>query len=71
MARICPKTDSAELHSVPTKSVKTQTEMETPKFKKLFFLVFSKRPKEALENTIEKKIFWTRSCNGLLEIASN
>ena len=57
MARICPKTDSAELHSVPTKSVKTQTGMETPEFKKLFFLVFSKRPKEALENTIEKKIF--------------
>jgi hypothetical protein len=45
--------------------------METPQFKKLFFLVFSKRPEEALENTIEKKIFWTRSCNGLLEIASN
>jgi len=37
--------------------VLAQTEMETPQFKKLFFLVVSKRPKEALENTIEKKIF--------------
>jgi hypothetical protein len=31
--------------------------MKTPEFKKLFFLVFLKRPKEAHENTIEKKIF--------------
>jgi hypothetical protein len=31
--------------------------METPEYKKLFFLVFSKRPKGALENAIEKKIY--------------
>jgi hypothetical protein len=31
--------------------------METPEFKKLFFLLFLKRPKEALESKIEKKIF--------------
>ena len=48
-----------------------QTEMETPQFKKLFFLVFSKRPTGALENALEKKIFGMRSCNGLLERASN
>jgi hypothetical protein len=34
-----------------------QTEMETPEFKKLFFLVFSKRAAGALENAIEKKDF--------------
>jgi len=37
--------------------VLAQTEMKTPEFKKLFFLVFAKRPKEALENAIEKKFF--------------
>jgi hypothetical protein len=37
--------------------VLAQTGMETPEFEKLFFLVFAKRPKEALENALEKKIF--------------